>query len=103
MKKILTLCALTVLSASVSAGKDKAATCAGCHGVDGVATALMNPNLGGQHENYLYHALKSYKDGSRQNAIMQGMAAALSDQDMKDIAAFYASQKGKLSDGTLKP
>ena len=109
MKKILTLCALTVLSASVSAGgnasagKDKAAACAGCHGIDGVATAPMNPNLGGQHENYLYHALKSYKNGSRQNAIMQGMAAALSDQDMKDIAAFYASQKGKLTDGTLKP
>lgn len=76
------------------AGKAKSAVCAGCHGADGNSTNAMFPKLAGQHEDYLYQALKDYKAGKRKNPIMNGQAATLSDQDMRDLAAFYARQKG---------
>lgn len=75
-------------------GQAKAqAICAACHGVDGNSAIPMNPVLAGQHPEYLYKQLRDYKSGERQNAIMAGMAAALSDQDMRDVAAYYAAQK----------
>jgi cytochrome c553 len=75
-------------------GKEKSASCAACHGVDGNAEAPIYPKIAGQHESYLLHVLREYKSGVRQNAIMVGMVAALSDEDLKDLAAYYASQKG---------
>ena len=78
--------------------------CAACHNPDGNSTVAANPKLAGQHADYLYKQLKNFKaDGGkpaeRNNPIMGGMVAALTDQDMKNVAAFYASQtqKGELA------
>jgi cytochrome c553 len=76
------------------AGREKSKACAGCHGVDGNSTVGANPRLAGQYESYLLQALRQYKSGQRQNLLMGGMVAALSLQDMKDLAAWYASQDG---------
>ncbi|MEE4173025.1 MAG: cytochrome c [Xanthomonadales bacterium] len=78
------------------AGKEKSATCEACHGADGLGTNPMYPVLAGQYEDYLVHALKSYRDGTRKNAIMAGLAAALSDEDIEDLAAYYASMPSAL-------
>jgi len=76
------------------AGKEKSAVCAGCHGVDGNAVIGANPRLAGQYESYLYEALKQYKNGQRNDILMSNMVANLSDQDMRDLAAWFASQSG---------
>lgn len=79
----------------VNAGKQKAATvCAACHGADGNSTAPSFPRLAGQYEDYLSITLKRYKTKERVNAIMNAQAANLSDQDIADLAAYFASQKG---------
>ncbi len=75
------------------AGKAKAASCAACHGADGNSVNPEWPKLAGQHEAYLAKQLYYFQDGERENATMKGMVLNLSDQDMQDIAAFYASQK----------
>jgi len=94
---LLTLLPLTFASAGDPvAGEQKSATCAACHGADGVSAIPSNPILAGQYASYLEFALKSYRDGSRQNAIMAGFAAALSDEDIEDLAAWYSSQTGPL-------
>ncbi len=77
-------------------GKEKSAACAACHGADGNSPAPAFPRIGGQHEDYLLNALHSYKKGTRKNAIMGAQVGALSDQDMADLAAYFASQKGPL-------
>lgn len=74
------------------AGKVKAAACAACHGTDGNSPVDMYPKLAGQHEDYIAKQLVDFKSGARNNAIMMGMSMALSEQDMADIGAFYASQ-----------
>ena len=79
---------------NAGAGKAKSATCAACHGPDGNSPTPSFPKLAGQHEDYLYHSLKAYKAGKRKNPIMSGQVTNLSDQDMKDLAAFFATQKG---------
>ena len=76
-----------------AAGKTKSATCAACHNADGNSTNPDYPSLAGQHESYLYKQLKDYKSGDRENAIMAGMVAPLSDQDMQDLAAYFATQE----------
>jgi len=83
---------------NAAAGKAKAATvCAACHGAEGnKPVAPENPILAGQHPDYLVKALKDYKAGKRNNAIMKGFAATLSVQDMEDLAAWFASQKSSL-------
>ncbi len=79
----------------ITAGKKKAESCFACHGEKGISTAPdMYPHLAGQHASYLLHAMKDYKEGRRQNQIMSGMAEPLSEQDMEDIAAYYASMPG---------
>lgn len=81
---------------NADAGKGKVAVCASCHGANGKALVPTYPSLAGQNAAYLEGALKAYKSQERkgyQAAIMYGMAAPLSDQDIADIAAFYASQK----------
>ncbi len=85
------------------AGKQKAAACFGCHAENGISPQPIFPNLGGQYANYLLHSLQAYKSGDRKNAIMQGIVAALSEQDMKDVAAYFASLPGALRDGTVRP
>jgi len=81
-----------------TANGEKIATqiCAACHGVDGTSVAPANPHLAGQHAEYLakqLHDFKSNKD--RKNAVMMGMAATLSDDDVRDVAAYYQAQKPK--------
>lgn len=77
-----------------AAGQGKSTTCHACHGPTGDSLQPIYPQLGGQHQNYLSKSLRGFRDGSRQNAIMSGFAAALSDADIEDIAAWYASQQG---------
>jgi cytochrome c553 len=76
------------------AGKEKSAVCAGCHGVDGNSEIGANPRLAGQYYSYLYHALKQYQLKKRDDILMQNMVANLSDQDLKDLAAWFSSQEG---------
>lgn len=86
---------LAAAAGDAAAGKNKSQPCAACHGADGKSPTQPNyPILAGQHADYLLRTLKDYKSGERKNAIMAGMVAALSEQDMKDLAAFYANQAG---------
>jgi len=75
-----------------AAGKAAASACAGCHGENGVSTTATTPSLAGQDPEYLAAATKAYKDGSRADETMKGIASALDDKAMRDLAAFYASQ-----------
>ncbi len=76
-----------------AAGQAKAALCGSCHGVDGNSALAMNPKLAGQGAGYLYKQLVEFKSGARENATMAAMVMNLSDQDMLDLAAYYASQQ----------
>lgn len=75
-----------------SAGKDKSAVCAACHGSDGNSPTDMFPKLAGQHESYIVKQLADFKSGARENATMAPMVVSLSEQDMADLGAYYASQ-----------
>lgn len=75
------------------AGEAKAAVCAACHGPGGASAMPAWPKLAGQGAPYLYAQLKHFKDGSRANPIMAGQVAALSDQDMQDLAVYFAAQE----------
>jgi cytochrome c553 len=79
---------------NAAAGNEKSQVCAACHSPDGNSTNPEFPKLAGQEADYLYHALADYKSGARKNAIMKGQVENLSKQDMQDLAAWYASQKG---------
>ena len=72
-----------------------AAVCASCHGVDGNSGTPANPKLSQQHPEYLIKQLQEFKSGKRKNAIMQGFASGLSDDDMKNIAYWATSKKAK--------
>ncbi len=78
------------------AGKEKSQTCASCHGEKGNSDNAQYPKLAGQHPSYIYVTLKEYKSGERENAIMSGQVAELSDEDMRDLAAYYGSLEGDL-------
>lgn len=78
---------------SVEAGAAKAATCVACHGPGGNSANPEWPKLAGQHANYTYFQLKVLKSGERKAPVMNAQAAPLSDQDMKDLAAYFATQK----------
>lgn len=84
------------LASDAAAGKEKAVTCAACHGGEGISSDVNNPILAGQYASYIEQALKSYRDGSRQNAIMSGFASQLSDDDIADLAAYFSSLAGPL-------
>lgn len=87
-------------SGSIDNGKQKAATCFACHGTDGNSVDPQYPRLAGQYNMYLQQVLHEYKDGQRENPIMKGMVATLSDQDIEDVAAYFSSLPTKLD--TLK-
>ena len=106
MKKLFVLLALTAtaqLSAAAdavgdaNAAKNKVAMCIGCHGIAGYKATYPEvyrvPMLGGQTEKYIASALNAYKKGERNHPSMVGIAKGLSDQDIADIAAYYAQQK----------
>lgn len=80
----------------LAAGEAKfTAACAACHGADGNSGTPVNPKLAQQHPEYLVKQLMEFKSGVRKNAIMQGLAAGLSDEDMKNISFWLASKKSK--------
>lgn len=99
MKKILSLILLAAvcsaplqaMAGDAAAGKTKSATCAACHGANGISPNDMWPNLAGQKEGYLKAQLKAFRDGQRNNPMMAPMAAPLSDADIDDLAAYYSS------------
>ena len=76
-------------------GAQLSATCLGCHTADGSRGSPANPILQGQHPEYLVKQLTEFKSGKRKNAIMMGMVAALSEDDMKQLAAFYSAKVAK--------
>ena len=80
---------------NVDAGRQKASTCVGCHNIPGYKTAFpvvySVPKLDGQHAAYIVSSLRAYKSGERKHPSMRAVAASLSDQDMADLAAFYAA------------
>jgi len=78
-------------------GAEKARQCAACHGDDGNSEDTGFPRLAGQYESYLAKALHDYKSGVRKNGLMAGFAAGLSEDDIADVAAYYASQKRGLT------
>ena len=85
-------------AADLVAGAAKAKeVCSACHGVDGNSTDVNNPRLAGQHPDYLAKALRDYKSGDRNNAIMKGFAATLSKKDIENVAAYFSAQKSVLS------
>ncbi len=85
-----------VMAGDPAAGESKSQTCVACHGEGGNSTLPMNPKLAGQYASYLEHALRSYRDGGRKNAIMAAQAAALSDEDIADLAAYFAAQSSEM-------
>ena len=106
MKKLFVLLALTAtaqLSAAAdavgdaNAAKNKVAMCIGCHGIAGYKATYPEvyrvPMLGGQSEKYIASSLNAYKKGERNHPSMVGIAKGLSEQDIADIAAYYAQQK----------
>lgn len=77
------------------AGKTKAVVCSACHGIDGNSINPLWPNLAGQHAAYLVKQMKAFRSGERKDPVMAPMAVPLSDADIDDLAAFYASRKPK--------
>jgi len=94
---LLLSCSMPALAAgNSSAGQEKSARCMACHGAEGKAAAPIYPNLAGQHAPYLAQALQAYKSGARsggQAEVMKAFVAGLSDEDIDDLAAYYAGQK----------
>ena len=79
--------------ADLAKGQEKAnQMCIACHSADATRGSPANPILQGQHADYLYKQLVEFKSGKRKNAVMSGMSAALTDEDMRNVAAFYASK-----------
>ncbi len=103
MKKLLAVATLSLGLVSLAqaaapkgdaaAGQTKSAACAACHGADGNSMAPTFPRLAGQGARYLYKQLQDFRTGHRQDPTMQGMVLPLSDQDMADLAAYFAEQK----------
>ncbi|GFO71457.1 hypothetical protein BJAS_P0968 [Bathymodiolus japonicus methanotrophic gill symbiont] len=83
---------IALAAGDVSSGQELSGSCASCHGGDGNSMMPLFPKLAAQNEGYLVKQLHAFKDGSRNDATMNSMVAGLSDQDIQDIAAFYAAQ-----------
>ncbi len=103
---LTTICLLMFVSANSYAGdpekgKTLSQTCAACHSVDGNSVSPIWPKLAGQHAEYIVKQLQDFKDGKRVNAQMAPMVASLSDEDMADIAAYFAIQN--IKPGSAKP
>lgn len=99
---VLALTFGTLQAGDPAAGEQKSKACAGCHGPDGNSASPLYPRIAGQYETYLLQALKDYKSGARKNAIMAGLVATLSDQDLEDLAAYYAAQEGLFNTTTQR-
>ena len=108
MRRLVVVAACAFIGASSTSAEDRAAkpdlakaqqivtqVCAACHGADGNSVSPANPNLAGQHADYIGVQLTHFKDGTRSNPIMAGMAANLSPEDIKSLGAYFAQQKPK--------
>jgi len=102
MKKVIvsTVASLLLVTANISmaggdaaAGKAKSATCAGCHGAAGISANPLWPNLAGQKEAYMVKQVKAFREGTRSDPMMSPMAKPLSDADIDNLAAYFASLK----------
>lgn len=82
-------------AAAVVAKPAKVAVCAGCHGADGNSLAPTFPKLAGQHAQYIELQLKDFRKGFRKNALMQTFAKNLTDQEISELATYFAAQKQK--------
>lgn len=99
MKKLFLTSLLLVspvisMAADIEAGKAKSTVCATCHGVDGVSSIPIYPNLKGQKERYLLSSMKAYKSGGRQGGLaglMKPQVSVLSEDDLRNLAAYYSS------------
>jgi len=88
----ITLAAGQAGAADIEAGKKKAQeVCAACHNMDGISTIADYPKLAGQYQDYMAKALRDYKSGVRKNPIIAGMAAGLTQKDIDDVSAYFAS------------
>lgn len=88
--------ALPAVAGDAAVGRAKSATCAACHGPDGNSPSPGFPKLAGQHESYIAKQLREFKSGKRVNATMNAMVLPLSEQDIDDLAAYFASQSVQL-------
>ncbi|MFT5112599.1 MAG: cytochrome c553 [Parasphingorhabdus sp.] len=79
-----------------AAGKEKAVMCTACHNADGNSTTTIYPIIAGQYRDYLAQALTDYRDGGRNNPIMKGFAAALNDEDILNLSAYFSKQESNL-------
>jgi len=91
------------LAADAEAGKRKAELCAACHGPEGNSERAIYPSLAAQPPLYTYYQLLQYREGRRKDESMSAIAARLSDEDMKDIAAYFDAQVAKVPDKALEP
>ena len=82
------------------AGKEKSQLCQGCHGEEGISTEGLIPKLAGQYARYIAKELRNYQSGTRSHQIMNAMAATISDEDLADIAAYFASRTKMKGDGS---
>lgn len=82
-----------------TAGRSVAAACAACHGKSGISVSPIWPNLAGQHNDYLVNSLVAFKSGTRKNDTMSGMAAGLSDSDIRNVAAYFSKASCKVTGG----
>ncbi len=109
MKKLLisavvaaaSLTAVSAYAGDAAAGKSKSAVCAACHMTDGNSVNPLWPKLAGQHEGYIVKQLKEFKSTSRKDPIMMGQVAALTEEDMDNLAAYFSGQA--LKDGVADP
>jgi cytochrome c553 len=88
----LALGAVHAQEGSAEAGRAKSVTCAACHGPDGNSVAAEWPNLAGQHADYIVRQLRAFQSGERQEVSMTAFAQGLSEQDMRDLAAYFSQQ-----------
>lgn len=118
-KKLVLSCLISLMASSLSSlvmaadlvgdankGASKVSLCAGCHAIPGYRSSVPEiytiPMIGGQSAAYLVSALQAYKKGERKHPTMRGIAGSLSDQDMVDIAAYYAGQSASSKPNYLK-
>lgn len=88
---LLALTTEVIWAGDIEAGKSKAASCAGCHGPQGVSSISGYPHLAGQKAGYLVASLKRFKNADTMSPVMGPMAKSLSEEDISDLAAFYSS------------
>jgi len=89
---ILLFASSSATAGDAAAGKAKSAICASCHGATGHSVNPLWPNLAGQKEQYLAKQIKAFRDGTRKDPMMAPMVAALSDNDIANLAAYFSSQ-----------